>query len=79
MSGETLKKSVTTIEALAIVVGMIIGSGIFLKPAIVLTWPARGSGKSASDSSGKRHNLTAIKQKWIWRFRYAALILKTSG
>ncbi|MFM9329430.1 APC family permease [Paenibacillus mesotrionivorans] len=36
MSKETLKKSVTTIEALAIVVGMIIGSGIFLKPAIVL-------------------------------------------
>ncbi|KWX78164.1 amino acid permease [Paenibacillus riograndensis] len=32
----SLKKSVTFFEALAIVVGMIIGSGIFLKPGIVL-------------------------------------------
>ncbi|MBR4878805.1 MAG: amino acid permease [Clostridia bacterium] len=32
-----LSKSVTTLEALAIVVGMIIGSGIFLKPGIVLS------------------------------------------
>lgn len=31
-----LKKSITVIEAMAIVVGMIIGSGIFLKPGIVL-------------------------------------------
>lgn len=31
-----LKKTITVIEALAIVVGMIIGSGIFLKPGIVL-------------------------------------------
>jgi len=31
----SLKKSVTYIEAMAIVVGMIIGSGIFLKPGIV--------------------------------------------
>ena len=31
-----LKKSVTFLEALAIVVGMIIGSGIFLKPGVVL-------------------------------------------
>lgn len=33
----TLKKSLTFVEALAIVVGMIIGSGIFLKPSIVLS------------------------------------------
>ena len=32
----TLKKSVSFLEALAIVVGMIIGSGIFLKPGVVL-------------------------------------------
>ncbi|MDO3410364.1 amino acid permease [Saccharibacillus sp. CPCC 101409] len=32
-----LKKSVTFLEAMAIVVGMIIGSGIFLKPGIVLS------------------------------------------
>ncbi len=32
----SMKKSVTFIEAMAIVVGMIIGSGIFLKPGIVL-------------------------------------------
>jgi APA family basic amino acid/polyamine antiporter len=32
----TLKQSVTTLETMAIVVGMIIGSGIFLKPGIVL-------------------------------------------
>lgn len=32
----TLKRSVTTLETMAIVVGMIIGSGIFLKPGIVL-------------------------------------------
>lgn len=31
-----LKKSVSFVEALAIVVGMIIGSGIFLKPSVVL-------------------------------------------
>ncbi|WP_040212333.1 APC family permease [Clostridium polynesiense] len=36
MEKSTLKKSITFIEALAIVVGMIIGSGIFLKPGIVL-------------------------------------------
>jgi basic amino acid/polyamine antiporter, APA family len=35
MSEKTLKKSVTFIEAVAIVIGMIIGSGIFLKPGIV--------------------------------------------
>ncbi|WP_346937868.1 amino acid permease [uncultured Clostridium sp.] len=35
MTQKTLKKSVTFIEAIAIVVGMIIGSGIFLKPGIV--------------------------------------------
>lgn len=35
MSDKTLKKSVTFIEAIAIVIGMIIGSGIFLKPGIV--------------------------------------------
>lgn len=35
MSNQELKKSVTFIEAIAIVVGMIIGSGIFLKPGIV--------------------------------------------
>ncbi|MDQ0195730.1 hypothetical protein [Paenibacillus wynnii] len=34
---KTLKKSITFIEAMAIVVGMIIGSGIFLKPGIVLS------------------------------------------
>ncbi len=37
MSQNTLKKSVTFIEAIAIVVGMIIGSGIFLKPGIVFS------------------------------------------
>ncbi|MRN52718.1 APC family permease [Paenibacillus monticola] len=37
MEKSTLKKSITFIEALAIVVGMIIGSGIFLKPGIVLS------------------------------------------
>ncbi|WP_058303439.1 APC family permease [Gorillibacterium timonense] len=37
MSDSSLKKSVTFVEALAIVVGMIIGSGIFLKPTIVLS------------------------------------------
>ena len=31
-----LKKSVSFVEALALVVGMIIGSGIFLKPSVVL-------------------------------------------
>ncbi len=36
MQKKQLKKSITFIEALAIVVGMIIGSGIFLKPGIVL-------------------------------------------
>ena len=36
MSKQDLKKSVTFIEAIAIVIGMIIGSGIFLKPGIVL-------------------------------------------
>lgn len=37
MQNTTLKKSVTVVESMAIVVGMIIGSGIFLKPSIVLT------------------------------------------
>lgn len=37
MEKSSLKKNVTTIEAMAIVVGMIIGSGIFLKPGIVLS------------------------------------------
>ena len=36
MTNNSLKKNVTFIEAMAIVVGMIIGSGIFLKPGIVL-------------------------------------------
>jgi len=36
MSDQSLKRSVTTMEALSIVVGMIIGSGIFLKPGVVL-------------------------------------------
>jgi len=36
MTNKSLKKNVTFIEAMAIVVGMIIGSGIFLKPGIVL-------------------------------------------
>ena len=36
MQNATMKKSVTTLETVAIVVGMIIGSGIFLKPGIVL-------------------------------------------
>lgn len=36
MDKTTMKRNVTTIEAMAIVVGMIIGSGIFLKPGIVL-------------------------------------------
>ncbi len=35
MSQVTLKKSITFIEAIAIVIGCIIGSGIFLKPSIV--------------------------------------------
>jgi APA family basic amino acid/polyamine antiporter len=35
MTQKALKKSITFIEAIAIVVGMIIGSGIFLKPGIV--------------------------------------------
>ncbi|SHI79425.1 APC family permease [Lutispora thermophila] len=34
---ENLKKSVTFMEAIALVVGMIIGSGIFLKPGIVFS------------------------------------------
>ena len=33
---EKVKKTLSFVEALAIVVGMIIGSGIFLKPSIVL-------------------------------------------
>lgn len=36
MKNITLKKSLSFVEAMAIVVGMIIGSGIFLKPGIVL-------------------------------------------
>ena len=36
MQHATMKKSVTGLETTAIVVGMIIGSGIFLKPGIVL-------------------------------------------
>lgn len=36
MTNKSLKKNITYIEAMAIVVGMIIGSGIFLKPGIVL-------------------------------------------
>jgi APA family basic amino acid/polyamine antiporter len=36
MTNNSLKKNVTFIEAMAIVVGMIIGSGVFLKPGIVL-------------------------------------------
>lgn len=36
MQNVTMKKSVTALETTAIVVGMIIGSGIFLKPGIVL-------------------------------------------
>lgn len=36
MQNATMKKSVTAVETMAIVVGMIIGSGIFLKPGIVL-------------------------------------------
>jgi len=36
MTNKSLKKSITFTQALAIVVGMIIGSGIFLKPGIVL-------------------------------------------
>ncbi len=35
MSQQNLKKSVTFIQAIAIVIGMIIGAGIFLKPSIV--------------------------------------------
>jgi APA family basic amino acid/polyamine antiporter len=35
MSDKTLNKNITFIQAIAIVVGMIIGSGIFLKPGIV--------------------------------------------
>ncbi|HAK42979.1 MAG TPA: amino acid permease, partial [Clostridium sp.] len=35
MTQKVIKKSVTFIEAIAIVVGMIIGSGIFLKPGII--------------------------------------------
>ncbi len=35
MIEKTQKKTITYIEAIAIVVGMIIGSGIFLKPGIV--------------------------------------------
>jgi len=35
MAQNTLKKSVTFVEAIAIVIGTIIGSGIFLKPSIV--------------------------------------------
>lgn len=37
MTDKSLKKSVTTLEALCLVVGMIIGSGIFLKPGVVLS------------------------------------------
>ncbi|MBR0596297.1 APC family permease [Sinanaerobacter chloroacetimidivorans] len=37
MENSSLKKSVTFLEALSIVIGMIIGSGIFLKPSIVLS------------------------------------------
>ncbi len=36
MQNVTMKKSVTALETTAIVVGMIIGSGIFLKPGVVL-------------------------------------------
>ena len=35
MTQHNLKKTVTFVQAIAIVVGMIIGSGIFLKPSIV--------------------------------------------
>ena len=34
--GNEMNKSVSALQGLAIVVGMIIGSGIFLKPSIVL-------------------------------------------
>lgn len=36
MENKSLKRNITFVEAMAIVVGMIIGSGIFLKPGIVL-------------------------------------------
>ncbi|WZL72536.1 amino acid permease [Clostridiaceae bacterium 35-E11] len=36
MTEQQLKRSVTFIQAIALVIGMIIGSGIFLKPGIVL-------------------------------------------
>ena len=36
MTSNSLKKNVTFVEAMAIVIGMIVGSGIFLKPATVL-------------------------------------------
>lgn len=36
MNSKPLTKSITFMQALALVVGMIIGSGIFLKPGIVL-------------------------------------------
>ncbi|MBR5283493.1 MAG: amino acid permease, partial [Clostridia bacterium] len=35
--GKEMQKSVSAVQGLAIVVGMIIGSGIFLKPSIVLS------------------------------------------
>lgn len=35
MEENKLDKSITFVEAIAIVVGMIIGSGIFLKPSII--------------------------------------------
>ncbi|MFD3157844.1 APC family permease [Haloimpatiens sp. FM7330] len=37
MTKEKLKKSINLVEAMAIVIGMIIGSGIFLKPAVVFS------------------------------------------
>lgn len=65
MNTKPLTKNVTFIEALAIVVGMIIGSGIFLKPGIVLNHAGTP--------------WMSILALWDWRNHYAGFGAERGG